>query len=126
MLKGPLAKTYPVSDAAEAVVRGIEQRRRIVACPRWLPVLMAIRPLLPWLTELAIKRDIAEFDRLAEREAAAHGWTRWARVARRSWRSGRVELRLRIERKGRGVPRLARCAVEEPVEQLCCAGRLPE
>ena len=73
MLKGPLAKTYPVSDAAEVVVRGIEHRRRIVACPRWLPVLMAIRPLLPWLTELALKRDIAEFDRLAEREAAAHG-----------------------------------------------------
>ena len=73
MIKGPLAKTYPVSDAAEAVVRGIEQRRRIVACPRWLPVLMAIRPLLPWITDQTLKRDIAEFDRLAEREAAAHG-----------------------------------------------------
>jgi NAD(P)-dependent dehydrogenase (short-subunit alcohol dehydrogenase family) len=73
MLKGPLAKTYPVSDAAEAVVRGIEQRRRIVACPRWLPLLMAVRPLLPWLTELTLKRDIAEFDRLAEREAAERG-----------------------------------------------------
>jgi NAD(P)-dependent dehydrogenase (short-subunit alcohol dehydrogenase family) len=72
-LKGPFAKTYPVSTAAEAVVRGIEQRSRIVACPRWLVALMAIRPLLPWLTELTMRRDIAEFDRLAEREAAAHG-----------------------------------------------------
>jgi NAD(P)-dependent dehydrogenase (short-subunit alcohol dehydrogenase family) len=73
MLKGPLAKTYPVSAAAEAVVRGIENRSRIVACPRWLPVLMAIRPLLPWLTELLTRRDIAEFDRVAEREALTRG-----------------------------------------------------
>jgi NAD(P)-dependent dehydrogenase (short-subunit alcohol dehydrogenase family) len=73
MLKGPLAKTYPVSDAAEAVVRGIENRSRIVVCPRWLTVLMAIRPLLPLLTELATRRDIAEFDRVAEREALERG-----------------------------------------------------
>jgi NAD(P)-dependent dehydrogenase (short-subunit alcohol dehydrogenase family) len=73
MLKGPLATTYPVSDAAEAVVRGIEQRNRVVACPRWLVALMAIKPLLPWLTELAMKRDIVEFDRVAEREVAAQG-----------------------------------------------------
>jgi NAD(P)-dependent dehydrogenase (short-subunit alcohol dehydrogenase family) len=73
MLKGPLAKTYPVSAAAEAVVRGIEQRNRIVACPRWLVALMAIKPLLPWLTELVTRRDIAEFDRVAEREALERG-----------------------------------------------------
>jgi len=72
-LNGPLAKTYPVSAAAEAVVRGIEQRGRIVAYPRWLTLLMALRPLLPRLTELTMRRHIAEFDRVAEREAAAHG-----------------------------------------------------
>jgi NAD(P)-dependent dehydrogenase (short-subunit alcohol dehydrogenase family) len=73
MLKGPLARTYPVSDAAEAVVRGIEQRNRIVACPRWLMGLMAVKPLLPRVTELVLKRDIAEFDLLAEREAGTRG-----------------------------------------------------
>ena len=73
-LKGPLGRTYPVSAAAEAVVQGIEHRRRIVACPRGLLLtLMALRPLLPRLTELALKRDIAEFDRVAEREVAASG-----------------------------------------------------
>ena len=56
-LKGPLAKTYPVSAAAEAVVRGIERRSRIVACPRWLIALMAIKPLLPWLTEREMRRQ---------------------------------------------------------------------
>ena len=49
-LKGPLARTYPVSAAAEAAVRGIERRSRIVVCPRWLKALIAIRPLLPWLS----------------------------------------------------------------------------
>jgi hypothetical protein len=73
MLKGPLAKTYPVSAAAEAVVGGIEHRRRIVACPRWLVALMAIKPLLPWATEMVTRRDIAEFDRIAEREALTRG-----------------------------------------------------
>ena len=55
MLKGPLARTYPVSAAAEAVVRGIEQRSRIVACPRWLIALMWLRPLLPRLTERELR-----------------------------------------------------------------------
>jgi NAD(P)-dependent dehydrogenase (short-subunit alcohol dehydrogenase family) len=73
MLKGPLARTYPVSDAAEAVVRGIENRSRVVVCPRWLVALLAVKPLLPWVTEFAMRRDIGEFDRLAELEALAHG-----------------------------------------------------
>ena len=73
-LKGPLARTYPVSAAAEAVVRGIERRSRIVACPRRLLIaLMAIKPLLPWLTEREMRGKIADFDRLAEREVAAKG-----------------------------------------------------
>jgi len=73
-LKGPLARSHPVSVAAEAVVSGIEHRRRVVACPRGLvATLMALRPLLPRLTELALRRDIAEYDRIAEREAATRG-----------------------------------------------------
>ena len=67
MLKGPLAKTYPVSAAAEAVVRGIERRSRIVACPRWLIPLMWLRPILPRLTERELRKDIARFD--ADRRA---------------------------------------------------------
>lgn len=72
-LKGPLAKTHPVGKAAEAVVRGVEHRRRIIACPRWVIALMAVRPLLPRLTELVLRRDIAEFDRIAEEEARTRG-----------------------------------------------------
>ena len=72
-LSGPLAKTYPVSAAAEAVVRGIERRSRIVACPRWLIPLMWAKPILPRLTEQTLRKDIARFDQIAEREALARG-----------------------------------------------------
>jgi hypothetical protein len=73
MLTGPLAKTHPVSAAAEAVVRGIERRSRIVACPRWLIALMWLKPILPRLTEQVLSKDIARFDELAEREARERG-----------------------------------------------------
>jgi NAD(P)-dependent dehydrogenase (short-subunit alcohol dehydrogenase family) len=72
-LSGPLAKTYPVSAAAEAVVRGIERRSRIVACPRWLVGLMWLKPILPRLTEQKLRKDIARFDEIAEREARERG-----------------------------------------------------
>jgi NAD(P)-dependent dehydrogenase (short-subunit alcohol dehydrogenase family) len=73
MLTGPLAKHYPVSAAAEAVVRGIERRQRIVAVPRWLIALMWLKPILPRLTERELRDDIARFDELAEREARERG-----------------------------------------------------
>ena len=73
MLTGPLAKTYPVSAAAEAVVRGIEHRSRIVACPRWLIPLMWLRPVFPRLAERQLRDDIARFDLIAEREALERG-----------------------------------------------------
>jgi NAD(P)-dependent dehydrogenase (short-subunit alcohol dehydrogenase family) len=72
-LSGPLAKTYPVSAAAEAVVQGIERRSRIVVCPRWLTGLMWLRPLLPRLTEVTLRKDVARFDEIAEREARTKG-----------------------------------------------------
>ncbi len=73
MLTGPIAKTYPVSAAAEAVVRGIDRRSRIVVCPRWLIPLMWLKPILPWVTERTVRNDIARFDELAEREARERG-----------------------------------------------------
>ena len=73
ILKGPLARTYPVSAAAEAVVRGIERRQRFVAVPRWLVPMMALRPVMPWLSSKVLAREMAEFDRIAEREALSRG-----------------------------------------------------
>ena len=70
MLKGPMARTYPVSDAADALVRGIEHRRRIVVWPRWLLGAYAARALLPVATEAMMKKDAAKLDAIGEREAA--------------------------------------------------------
>ena len=72
-LTGPLAKTHPVSAAAEAVVRGIERRSRIVAYPRWLIPLMWLKPILPRLTEQKLRNDIARYDEIAAREALERG-----------------------------------------------------
>ena len=69
-LRGPIAKTYPVSAAAEAVVRGIERRSRTVACPRWLIPLMWAKPLLPALTQAEMGKHLPRFESIAESEGA--------------------------------------------------------
>ncbi len=107
-IKGPLAKTYPVSAAAEAVVRGIERRSRIVVCPRWLIPLMWLRPILPRLTERQLRTDIARYDQIAEREALERGQRRGRR--RRRGRARRAEHGNGALREGCGVPRRLRSA----------------
>src|SRR4051812_20127588 len=52
MLKGPLATTYPVSMAADAIVEGIEERKRLVVVPKWARVGIALKPLFQRLSEL--------------------------------------------------------------------------
>ena len=64
---GPARETFPVSAAAEAVVRGIERRSRIVAC-RAADPLMGLKPILPRLTERGCART-SPVRELAVREA---------------------------------------------------------
>lgn len=47
-LPGPAAKTHPVSAVGDAVLAGVEGRRRTVCVPGWIRVLLALRGLL-WL-----------------------------------------------------------------------------
>ena len=73
--------TYPVSAAAEAVVRGIERRQRIVAVPRWL-----------------IAPDVAQADPpAADRARAAQGH----RALRRAGRARGPRARERAGRRRR-------------------------
>ncbi len=72
-LKGPLAKTYPVADAAEAVVAGMERRARRVFFPGWIRVVFTLRDVLQPLTEMQAKRWGAEADEIAQREIARLG-----------------------------------------------------
>jgi NAD(P)-dependent dehydrogenase (short-subunit alcohol dehydrogenase family) len=45
-LPGPLRKTTTVQDCGEIFVRGIEERKRRINCPRWVGAMRWLRPLL--------------------------------------------------------------------------------
>jgi NAD(P)-dependent dehydrogenase (short-subunit alcohol dehydrogenase family) len=70
--RGPLAKTYPLSDAGQAIADGIEKRRRWVVVPPWTRALLVLRALAP-LAERASRDFAAEADRLFEADLAERG-----------------------------------------------------
>jgi NAD(P)-dependent dehydrogenase (short-subunit alcohol dehydrogenase family) len=72
-LKGPLGRTYPVADAAEAIVRGMERRSRWVVAPGWVKVALYGRGLLQPLLELGGRQGVEEADRIAQEEVARLG-----------------------------------------------------
>ncbi|HEY0632890.1 MAG TPA: SDR family oxidoreductase [Thermoleophilaceae bacterium] len=59
-LKGPLAKTLPVSKAGEAIVAGIEKRAKIVAEPPFVRVMDKLRGLLANAVDREIERHVPE------------------------------------------------------------------
>ncbi len=74
-ISGPIGKTYPLSDVADAVTQGVERRARHVTVPNWVRALIALRgPLAPLLDRQgrrqvpAIERQMLE---TIEREGAA-------------------------------------------------------
>jgi NAD(P)-dependent dehydrogenase (short-subunit alcohol dehydrogenase family) len=52
-----LGKTYPVSGAGAAVIRGIERRARRVIYPRFIRAFMAARSLLPRVLDRAMAHE---------------------------------------------------------------------
>ena len=72
-LRGPTAKTYPVSAAGEAVVRGIERRDRTVVVPGWARVMLALRGVLAPLAARQFRRNAEEMDARFEADVAARG-----------------------------------------------------
>jgi NAD(P)-dependent dehydrogenase (short-subunit alcohol dehydrogenase family) len=73
LLKGPLAKTYPVSMAGDAVVRGVEARARRVVVPGWVRVLLAGRGLLGPLVDRQLREHAAEVDARMQAEIERRG-----------------------------------------------------
>jgi NAD(P)-dependent dehydrogenase (short-subunit alcohol dehydrogenase family) len=59
-LKGPLAKTLPVSKAGEAIVRGIEKRAKVVAEPPFVRVLDKVRGLVSNAVDREIEKHVPE------------------------------------------------------------------
>jgi NAD(P)-dependent dehydrogenase (short-subunit alcohol dehydrogenase family) len=72
-LRGPAAKTYPVSAAGRAVADGIEQRARRVIVPRQFRTLLLARMAVARLTESQSRKDVPEFVRLMEAETEQRG-----------------------------------------------------
>jgi NAD(P)-dependent dehydrogenase (short-subunit alcohol dehydrogenase family) len=73
MLRGPAAKTYPVSMAADALARGVEQRARQVFVPRSLKYQYLLRGVLNRLADREFRPIAPHIDRLTEEKAAARG-----------------------------------------------------
>jgi short-subunit dehydrogenase len=73
MGRGPLGKTYPLSDAGQAIADGIEKRRRWVVVPPWARALLVLRTALAPVMERGGREFAAEGDRLFEADVAERG-----------------------------------------------------
>ncbi len=72
-LRGPSGATLPVGDAAEAIIRGIERRSRVVVAPGWVQALLALRWIAQPLTERDARRWAREVVGVAEAEVERRG-----------------------------------------------------
>jgi len=72
-LKGPIGKTYPLSAAGEAVVRGIETRARVVAAPGWVARLSGARRLAQRISERESLPQVPHIEQLMDEEVARLG-----------------------------------------------------
>jgi NAD(P)-dependent dehydrogenase (short-subunit alcohol dehydrogenase family) len=73
MATGPFGKTYPLSDAGQAIADGIEKRRRWVVVPPWGRALLVLRTALAPLAERRSREFAAEGDRRFEADVAERG-----------------------------------------------------
>lgn len=72
-LKGPMGKTYPLADAVDALVAGVESRARTVVAPGWIRALLAIRSIVPLVNERDSRAWAPEMVRIAESEVERLG-----------------------------------------------------
>jgi len=72
-LPGFAAKTYPVSAVGDAVLDGIARRRRAVVVPGWVRGAIALRGVLPFLTDRQSVETAPEMDAAFERDVAERG-----------------------------------------------------
>jgi NAD(P)-dependent dehydrogenase (short-subunit alcohol dehydrogenase family) len=63
-LSGPFAKTYPVEEAADAVVRGMERRARWVVHPGWVRSMILLRGFLQPVADWQAGRNFAEAEQV--------------------------------------------------------------
>jgi NAD(P)-dependent dehydrogenase (short-subunit alcohol dehydrogenase family) len=73
--KGVFKKTYPLADAVQAVVEGVEGRAHRVMYPKWLRWMILFRGVVPKLAESQIAATIPEADGVFAAEAERLGAT---------------------------------------------------
>jgi NAD(P)-dependent dehydrogenase (short-subunit alcohol dehydrogenase family) len=67
-LRGPLATTYPPAKAADAIIQGIDERRRIVVTPRWVRPMIAMKTAIQRLSESRSEGLMREVDELSRQQ----------------------------------------------------------
>jgi NAD(P)-dependent dehydrogenase (short-subunit alcohol dehydrogenase family) len=72
-MRGPLAKTYPLSVAIDAVEKGIETRAMRVVAPGWARGLLALRNFIPAATLRQMRKAMPEVERAIEADVAERG-----------------------------------------------------
>lgn len=72
-LKGPLAKTQPLSKAVAAIVEGAERRSRTIALPGWVTALSALRGVLGPAAAHENLKTAAQLVQATEAESAQLG-----------------------------------------------------
>ena len=97
-LKGPMGRTYPVSEAADAIVAGIEQRARWAMSPGWIRWMLYLRGVMPRVAERQLLPLMPEVDRVAEQEAERLGAERLSAPV---GAGGEAALRAEAEREQR-------------------------
>ncbi len=72
-LKPPFSKTYPLADAAKAVVAGVEGRAKRVCAPGWIRLIQPLRGLLEPVAAAQARPHMADIERLHEADVARRG-----------------------------------------------------
>jgi NAD(P)-dependent dehydrogenase (short-subunit alcohol dehydrogenase family) len=72
-MRGPLAKTYRLSVAIDAVEKGIENRSMRVVAPGWAKILLALRYWIPNATLREMTKVMPEVERAIEADVAERG-----------------------------------------------------
>jgi NAD(P)-dependent dehydrogenase (short-subunit alcohol dehydrogenase family) len=72
-VRGPAAKTYPVSAVGDAIVEGFARRRRTVVVPPYMRGTIALRGMIGRLVERVGAQSAAELDERFARDVAERG-----------------------------------------------------
>ena len=72
-MRGPVGKTYPLSDVADAVARGVERRARHVTVPGWVRAMLLLRGPLAGALDRQGRREVPAVEREMEDVIAREG-----------------------------------------------------